>query len=132
MSIFKAYDIRGTYPDQIDAGNAFQIGAAMVRFLGAKRLVVGRDMRTMAPEIQGAMIDGMLSQGCDVVDVGLASTPMVYYAIGKIDCDGGVAVTASHNPKQYIGFKMCRAGARPLSGDSGIKDIQKSRALWAN
>lgn len=125
MSIFKAYDIRGTYPDQIDAGNAFKIGAAMVRFLDAKRLVVGRDMRTMAPEIQGAMIDGMLSQGCDVVDVGLASTPMVYYAIGKIECDGGVAVTASHNPKQYIGFKMCRAGARPLSGDTGIKDIQQ-------
>ena len=125
MSIFKAYDIRGTYPDQIDARTAFRIGAAMVTFLGAKRLVVGRDMRTMAPEIQDAVIDGMLSQGCDVVDIGLASTPMVYYAIGKIDCDGGMAVTASHNPKQYIGFKMCRGEARPLSGDTGIKDIQQ-------
>ena len=125
MSIFKAYDIRGTYPDQIDAKIAFQIGAAMVRFLSAKRLVVGRDMRTMAPQIQDAVIDGMLSQGCDVVDIGLASTPMVYYAIGKIPCDGGMAVTASHNPKQYIGFKMCRGQARPLSGDTGIQEIRK-------
>ncbi len=125
MSIFKAYDIRGTYPDQIDAKTAFRIGAAMVRFLSARRLVVGRDMRTMAPEIQDAVIDGMLSQGCDVVDIGLASTPMVYYAIGKIPCDGGMAVTASHNPKQYIGFKLCRAEARPLSGDTGILDIRR-------
>ena len=125
MSIFKAYDIRGTYPDQIDAKTAYRIGAALVRFLGAKRLVVGRDMRTMAPEIQNAVIDGMLEQGCDVVDIGLASTPMVYYAIGKLPCDGGMAVTASHNPKQYIGFKLCRKEARPLSGDTGIQDIQK-------
>jgi len=125
LSIFKAYDIRGTYPDQIDATMAKKIGAAMVRFLSAKRLVVGRDMRTMAPEIQDAVIDGMLEQGCDVVDIGLASTPMVYYAIGKIPCDGGMAVTASHNSKEYIGFKLCKKEARPLSGDTGIKDIEK-------
>ena len=97
----------------------------MVRFLSAKRLVVGRDMRTMAPEIQDAVIEGMMSQGCDVIDIGLTSTPMVYYGIGKIECDGGLVVTASHNPKQYIGFKLCRAEARPLSGDTGIMDIQK-------
>lgn len=124
MSIFKAYDIRGTYPDQIDAKMAFAIGASMVRFLSARRLVVGRDMRTMAPEIQDAVIDGMLSMGCDVVDIGLASTPMVYYAIGKLPCDGGLAVTASHNPKQYIGFKLCRAEARPMSADTGIREIE--------
>jgi phosphomannomutase len=125
VSIFKAYDIRGTYPDQIDARTAFAIGAAMVRFLSAKRLVVGRDMRTMAPEIQDAVIDGMLSMGCDVVDIGLASTPMVYYAIGTLPCDGGLAVTASHNPKQYIGFKLCRQEARPMSADTGIREIEK-------
>jgi phosphomannomutase len=125
VSIFKAYDIRGTYPDQIDATLARKVGAAMVRHLGAKRLVVGRDMRTMAPEIQDAVIAGMLDQGCDVVDIGLASTPMVYYAIGKLPCDGGLAVTASHNPKEYIGFKLCRAEARPMSGDTGIKDIER-------
>ncbi|MCA8974483.1 MAG: phosphomannomutase/phosphoglucomutase, partial [Planctomycetes bacterium] len=125
MSIFKAYDIRGTYPDQIDADIARRIGAGMVRHLGAERLVVGRDMRTMAPEIQDAVIEGMLEQGCNVLDIGLASTPMVYYAIGKLPCDGGLAVTASHNPKEYIGFKLCRAEARPISGDTGIKDIQQ-------
>jgi phosphomannomutase len=124
VSIFKAYDIRGTYPNQIDAKVAWKIGAAMVRFLSAKRLVVGRDMRTMAPEIQDAVIEGMLAMGCDVVDIGLASTPMVYYGIGKLPCDGGLAVTASHNPKEYIGFKLCKREARPLSGDTGIKDIQ--------
>ncbi len=124
MSIFKAYDIRGTHPDQIDAKTAFAIGAAMVQLLRAKRLVVGRDMRTMAPAIQDAVIDGMLSQGCDVVDIGLASTPMVYYAIATLPCDGGLAVTASHNPKQYIGFKLCRAGARPMSADTGIREIE--------
>jgi phosphomannomutase len=125
VSIFKAYDIRGTYPDQIDARMARRIGAAMVQFLSAKRLVVGRDMRTMAPEIQDAVIDGMLDQGCDVVDIGLASTPMVYYGIGKLPCDGGLAVTASHNPKNYIGFKLCREEARPMSADTGIKDIRR-------
>lgn len=125
MSIFKAYDIRGTYPDQIDASIARKIGAAFARFLDAKRLVVGRDMRTMAVEIQDAFIEGVMDQGCDVIDIGLASTPATYYAIGSIPCDGGVCVTASHNPKQYIGFKLCRAEARPLSADYGIPDIQK-------
>ncbi|GAB4154783.1 MAG: phosphomannomutase/phosphoglucomutase [Planctomycetota bacterium] len=125
MSIFKAYDIRGTYPDQIDEDVATRIGAAFAHFLGAKRLVVGRDMRTMAPSIQDAVIDGILRQGCDVVDIGLCSTPMGYFAIGKIPCDGGLVVTASHNPKEYIGFKVCRAEARPLSADTGIKDIER-------
>ncbi len=125
MSIFKAYDIRGTYPDQIDEDVARRIGAAFARFLGARRLVVGRDMRTMATAVQKAVMEGIRGQGCDVVDVGLASTPAVYYCIGELPCDGGLCVTASHNPKQYIGFKLCRAEARPLSADSGIADIRR-------
>ena len=125
MSIFKAYDIRGTYPDQIDESTAKKIGAAFARFLDARRLVVGRDMRTMAPSVQDAVIEGILEQGCDVLDIGLASTPATYYAIGSLPCDGGLCVTASHNPKQYIGFKLCREEARPLSSDHGIPDIQQ-------
>lgn len=125
MSIFKAYDIRGTYPDQIDEAMARRIGAAFARFLGGRRLVVGRDMRTMAQSVQDAVIDGILAQGCDVVDIGLSSTPMAYYAMGKLPCDGGLVVTASHNPSQYTGFKLCREGARPLSGDTGIREIQR-------
>ena len=125
MTIFKAYDIRGTYPDQIDEAIAWRIGAAFAQFLGAKSLVVGRDMRAMAPSIQDAVIDGILGQGCDVLDVGLCSTPMGYYAIGKLPCDGGLCVTASHNSKEYIGFKLCREEARPLSRDTGIADIER-------
>jgi len=124
MSIFKAYDIRGTYPDQIDETTARRVGEAVVQFLGAKRLVVGHDMRTMSVSICDALVDGITSQGCEVADIGLVSTPVIYHAIGTIACDGGIAVTASHNPKEYIGFKMCKAGPRPLSGDSGIPEIQ--------
>jgi phosphomannomutase len=125
VSIFKAYDIRGTHPDQIDAKIARSIGNAFAVFLKSKTLVVGRDMRTMAPAIQDAVIDGILDAGCDVLDIGLASTPATYYAIGKLPCDGGLCVTASHNPKQYIGMKLCRESARPLSADYGIPDIQR-------
>jgi phosphomannomutase len=125
VSIFKAYDIRGTYPDQIDEALAHKIGAAFARFLGAETLVVGRDMRTMAPAVQDAVIAGILEQGADVLDIGLASTPMGYFAMGMLPCQGGMVVTASHNSKEYIGFKMCREGARPLSADFGIKDIER-------
>jgi len=125
MTIFKAYDIRGTYPDQIDEAMARKIGAALAHHMKARCLVVGRDMRTMAPSVQDALIEGINGQGCDVLDIGLASTPMAYYGMGKLPCDGGVVVTASHNPKQYIGFKICRDGTRPMSGETGIKDLER-------
>jgi phosphomannomutase len=124
VSIYKAYDIRGVYPVEIDERIARRVGMAMVRYLKAKRLVVGRDMRTMAVSMTDALVDGITSQGCDVVDAGLISTPCAYHAIGTIACDGGVVVTASHNPKQYTGLKMCKAGPKPLSGDAGIPEIQ--------
>ncbi|MAE76884.1 MAG: phosphomannomutase/phosphoglucomutase, partial [Planctomycetes bacterium] len=98
MSIFKAYDIRGTYPDQIDETIARRVGQALVTYLDARRLVVGKDMRTMADSMTDALCDGIQSAGCEVVDIGLASTPCVYHAIGETPCDGGVVVTASHNP----------------------------------
>jgi phosphomannomutase len=125
MSVFKAYDIRGTYPDQVDEGLARRIGSAFTRLLGARSLVVGRDMRTMAPSIADAFIEGACRQGADIVRIGLASTPMTYYAIGALGVDGGVQVTASHNPGNYIGFKFCREGCIPISGDTGIKDLER-------
>ncbi len=124
MSIYKAYDIRGTYPDQIDEAIARRVGMALASYLKAKRLVVARDMRTMAGSVTDALVDGITHMGCEVTDVGLCSTPAFYSAVGNIACDGGVVVTASHNPKQYIGFKMVAAGPKPLSGDSGIPEVQ--------
>ena len=125
MSVFKAYDIRGTYPDQIDAGLARRVGRAYADFLGRGPVVVGRDMRTMAPEIQGAFIDGVRDGGVHVIDAGLTSTPQLYFAIGHLGAAGGVNVTASHNGPRYIGFKLCREQARPISADDGILDLER-------
>jgi len=124
MSVFKAYDIRGTYPDQIDAQLARRIGRAYADFLGASPVVIGRDMRSMAPEIAGAFIEGVRDGGVSVIDAGLCSTPQLYFAIGHLGAAGGVNVTASHNPAQYIGFKLCREEAKPISADDGIREIE--------
>lgn len=124
MSVFKAYDIRGTYPDQIDADLAYRIGRAYADFMKEGPLVIGRDMRTMAPEIHNAVIEGILDGGLDVIDIGLSTTPQAYFAIGHLDAAGGMNVTASHNSKEYIGFKLCKEEAKPISGDNGIKEIE--------
>jgi len=123
--VFKAYDIRGTYPDQIDEGMAERIGYAIASFLGARTLVAGRDMRVSSPAIAGAAIEGARKAGADVIDIGLASTPMAYFGIGSLEADGGFNVTASHNPAAYTGFKVCREDAIPLSGETGIQDIER-------
>jgi phosphomannomutase len=125
MGIFKAYDIRGIYGSEIDADTARKIGHAFVRLLGAKRLVVGQDMRTHSPELADAVSEGMRDAGCTVLRLGLASTPMTYFAIGSLDCDGGLCVTASHNPGEYNGMKLCSEGAKPISAANGILDIEK-------
>ena len=125
MGIFKAYDIRGKYPKELDSGLARKIGNAFARLLKAKKLVVGRDMRSHSPELQGAVIEGIRDTGADVIDVGLCSTPMAYFAIGSNDCDGGLSVTASHNPGEYNGMKLCARGARPISAANGILDIER-------
>jgi phosphomannomutase len=122
--IFKAYDVRGIYPDEIDDGTAYSIGAAFVTYLNAKRIAVGRDMRLSSPALTAAFISGATSQGADVVDYGMIPTDMLYFAVARDRHDGGVAVTASHNPKQYNGMKMVRQEAFPLSGDAGISDIR--------
>src|SRR4051794_23924624 len=122
--IFKAYDIRGTYPDQIDEAGARAIGAAFVAYLKATRIAVGRDMRLSSPALAAAFIDGATAQGADVVDYGMIATDMLYFAVARDQLDGGVQITASHNPKQYNGIKMVRKEAFPLSGEEGISDIR--------
>jgi phosphomannomutase len=125
MGIFKAYDIRGVYGGELTPELGRRIGNALARLLDAKRLVIGQDMRVHSPELADAVSAGIRDAGCDVVRLGLASTPMTYYAIGSLDCDGGLIVTASHNPGKYNGMKLCRAGAVPISGDTGIADIER-------
>jgi phosphomannomutase len=128
-AIFKAYDVRGTYPDQIDAPTCRRIGAAFVTMLRAElgeldKVVVGRDMRPSGVELVAAFIDGATSQGVDVVDLGLASTDMLYFAAGSLGVPGAV-FTASHNPAGYNGIKMCRAGAVPIGAESGLVAIKE-------
>jgi phosphomannomutase len=123
--IFKAYDVRGTYPDEVNEDVARAIGAGFVAYLKAKRIAVGRDMRLSSPSLAEAFIDGATSQGCDVVDYGMIPTDMLYFAVAKDGHDGGVQVTASHNPKQYNGMKMVRRQAFPLSGEEGLAEIRE-------
>src|SRR5471030_710996 len=123
-SIFKAYDVRGVYPREINEETARAIGAAFVAYLKAKRIAVGRDMRLSSPSLAAAFIDGATSQGADVVDYGMIATDMLYFAVASDGLEGGVQVTASHNPKQYNGMKMVRQEAFPLSGEAGISDIR--------
>jgi phosphomannomutase len=118
--IFKAYDIRGSYPDELDEEMAEKIGVAFVSLLSARRIVVGRDMRLSAQALVTAFIQGAISSGASVVDIGMTSTPMLYYAIIEGKFDGGVMVTASHLPGGMNGFKLCREKAIPLSGDHGL------------
>ena len=123
--IFKAYDIRGVYPGEIDEQAARGIGAAFVAYLQAKRIAVSRDMRLSSPSLAEAFIDGATSQGCDVVDYGMMATDMLYFAVASDGHDGGVQITASHNPKQYNGMKLVRKDAWPLSGDEGLAEIRQ-------
>src|SRR6188474_500365 len=122
--IFKAYDVRGLFPAELDEQIFHQIGRAFVAYLKAKRIGVGRDMRMSSPSLAAAFIAGAREQGADVIDYGMIATDMIYYAVATADLDGGAQITASHNPKQYNGCKMVGKGNIPLSGDSGISDIR--------
>jgi phosphomannomutase len=124
-AVVKAYDVRGRSPEQLDASLARALGAAFVDETGASKAVVGRDMRTSSPEIAGAIADGIRSRGADVVDIGLASTDMLYCASGVLELPG-VMVTASHNPPGDNGLKMCRAGARPIGIDTGLRAMAEA------
>jgi phosphomannomutase len=124
LNIFKAYDVRGIYPSELDEQIFHDIGRAFVTFLKARRIGVGQDMRLSSPSLAAAFIAGARQQGADVVNYGMIATDMIYYAVGTDDLDGGAQITASHNPKQYNGCKMVGRGNVPLSGDSGISDIR--------
>ncbi len=131
--IFKAYDIRGLYPDEIDEATAEKIGRAFRTVLepdlqegAAGTVVVSRDMRSHSEPLAEALTRGLLASGLDVIDVGLATTPMSYFAVGHLGADGGVAVTASHNPARYNGFKLSRREARPVSGTHGIPTLEEA------
>jgi phosphomannomutase len=126
--VFKAYDVRGIYPREVDEDGAQAIGRAFVEQFEPKRIAVGRDMRVSSPTMAAAAIEGAASAGADVVDIGLVGTEMLYAAVGGLELDGGIQVTASHNPKEYTGMKIVRRGAMPVGGDSGLLDI-RDRAL---
>jgi len=135
-AIFKAYDIRGIYPDQVNEEGAWKIGNATAQFLRAllrgyergqakaQSICVGRDMRTHSPAIAKALIKGMNATGANVIDIGMIDTPQMYFAINHFGTCGGVQVTASHNPAEYSGFKISGLHAKPVGADTGLKDIE--------
>jgi phosphomannomutase len=136
FSIFKAYDVRGVYGEQLDGELAYRIGRAFVRVLADEegkpaselRIGLGRDMRLTAPEMAARYADGIRDEGAHVIDVGMVGTEMLYFAVGSHDLDGGLMCTASHNPKQYTGAKLVKRGAIALSGDAGIGEVGRLAA----
>jgi phosphomannomutase len=122
--VFKAYDVRGLYPDELDEAGAEAIGRAYVEQFAPRRIAVGRDMRLSSPAMQEAFMQGAAAAGADVLDLGLVGTEMVYFAVGSLGLEGGAMVTASHNPKEYTGMKLVRRGALPVGGESGLLDVR--------
>ena len=131
--IFKAYDVRGLYGDDMDGETAYLLGRGFARVLSdlrekpasELRVGLGRDMRLQAPEMAGRLAEGLMAEGCEVLDAGMVGTEMLYFLVGSRELDGGAMVTASHNPKAYTGVKLVREGALALSGDAGIQDIRR-------
>jgi len=122
---FKAYDLRGRIPSELNTAVAYRIGRAYAEFLKPKRVIVGRDIRLSSQDLCAALTQGLLDSGVDVYDIGLCGTEVVYFATFAEEMDGGIMVTASHNPPDYNGMKFVRQQSRPISGDTGLKDIQK-------
>src|SRR5881397_3593475 len=116
--VFKAYDVRGIYPGELDEAGAEAIGRAYVEQFEPRRIAVGRDMRLSSPSMAEAAMRGAADGGAEVVDIGIVGTEMLYFAVGELGLDGGIEVTASHNPKEYNGMKIVRGGALPVGGES--------------
>jgi phosphomannomutase len=123
-SSFKAYDIRGRVPDELNTDVAHAIGRAYAQYLNPGRVVVGHDIRLSSPEMAAALIDGLRTAGVDVAEIGVSGTEEIYFATDHFGFDGGIAVTASHNPKDYNGMKLVREASKPISGDTGLNDIR--------
>jgi phosphomannomutase len=126
--VFKAYDVRGIYPGELDEEGAYAIGRGYAQQFEPRRIAVGHDMRVSSPAMAEAVTRGAAAGGVEVLDLGLVGTEMVYFAVGELGLDGGVMVTASHNPKEYTGMKIVRRGALPVGGESGLLDV-RDRAL---
>ena len=123
-SVFKAYDVRGIYPTQLDEDGAYRVGRGYAEQFEPRTVAVGHDMRLSAPTMYAAVVDGVADAGSDVVELGLVGTEMLYHAVSELSLDGGICVTASHNPKEYTGMKIVRRGALPVGGDSGLAEIR--------
>ena len=123
-SVFRAYDIRGVYPDEIDEEGYYRIAKAYVYLFKPKTVVVGMDARVSSPPLKAALTNGFLDAGVDVVDIGKITTDMLYFAVGAYDYSGGIVVSASHNPKQYNGMKLVREKVAAISSDTGLFDIR--------
>jgi phosphomannomutase len=132
LPCFKAYDVRGRVPDEIDPGLAYRIGRAFAERVNPRRVAVGRDVRLSSPELVEALASGLATAGVEVLDLGLCGTEQVYFATAFYNLDGGIMVTASHNPPDYNGMKFVRQGARPISGDSGLKEIEALAESYGN
>ncbi len=130
--VFKAYDVRGLYPSEVDEDGAYAIGRAYVEQFEPRRIAVGRDMRLSSPAMAAGLVEGAADAGAEVHDLGMVGTEMLYFAVGELGLDGGVMVTASHNPKDYTGMKIVRRGALPVGGESGLLEIRDRavRAAW--
>lgn len=122
---FKAYDIRGKYPEEVNEEMAYRMGRAFVEMFQARKVAVGHDIRLSGKDLRNALVLGLTEAGCDVVDIGMCGTEQIYFATAHLQLDGGIMITASHNPKEYNGMKLVRQQARPISGDTGLKELEE-------
>ncbi len=128
LSCFKAYDVRGRIPDELNDDLAYRIGQAYAIYLSPKKVVIGHDIRLSSPNLSASLTNGFLDAGVDVIDLGLCGTEEIYFAAFHLEVNGGIIVTASHNPADYNGMKFVREGAKPISGDTGLRDIERLAA----
>src|SRR4030066_2158943 len=125
LSSFKAYDIRGKVPSELNTDLAYKIGKTYPVLINAQKIVIGHDIRKSSEEISSALAKGLTESGVDVIDIGLCGTEMIYYATPALDADGGIMITASHNPPEYNGMKFVKKGSVPVGYDSGLKEMEK-------